>query len=194
MKNRNFYNLFVVLVLSGIFILGCSPETNCPTPNQKVYLYYASDYVPYTGNDQIKFLHNNIDTQLFLVQGKVDYFINDNNAGDGGCNHDHQSQAVKFLNNTTNDIFMFKYEYDQTTFQYTSSSSSNPYTFYKLTYKNKNFFNKFYFSDTNRVNINNHLYNYVYYVGTDSNNCIFCGYGSGIISIRMNGEKWDLIP
>ncbi len=195
MKNRNFYNLFVVLVLSGILFLGCSPgDRICSPANEKVHLYYANIHVPYVGNETIKFLHNNIDTQIFIGQGKLDYYVSDHHAGEGICPNDHQCQAVKFINSTTNDVFIFRYEYDEGIFQFTSSSSSNPYTFYKLTYKNKTFCNKFYFSDTNRVIINSQSYQYVDFIGVDTNNYVAFETPTGILRIRINNENWDLIP
>ena len=194
MKTKNNTISLYILVLSSLFFsCSCKQEHTCPNPNVKESLLSPNIFVPYIGNERLKFLHNNNDTQTFIGQGKETYYISDNHLDDISCPTDHQSLRVKFLNNTTNDIFLLAYEYDQALFS--SSTSGSPHTFYKFTYKNKTFYSQFYDSDTNTIYISNHPYKYVSYIGNDTNNFVaYGGVPAGILRIRINSENWDLIP
>ena len=191
MKTKIFFILFYSLLLSNIFS-GCKSEPDCTKTPDKEYLLSPTIAVPYKGNEQLKFLHNNLDTQIFIGQGKETYFVSDNAVSDLGCAKDHQCLKVNFLNSTTNDIFLLKYEFDNALFPF--STNGNPYTFFKFTFKNKTNYSLFYESDTNTIYINSHPYQYVRYIGSDTNNYVAYGLPTGILRIRMNNENWDLIP
>ena len=102
MKTKTYSIFYAAFILACILFFGCRPnDVNCPSPNAKVYLQYSNQFVPYQGNEQLKFLHNNTDTQIFIGQGKTSYFINDNTASDMGCSKDHESTKINFINNTS---------------------------------------------------------------------------------------------
>ena len=192
MKTKICSIIFAAFILACIiFIGGCKSEHTCPNPNTKVYLEYKDQFVPYKGNDTIKFLHNNMDTQIFIGQVKISYFINDNSGSGDACSKDHESTKINFINNTSKDTFLFKYEFDNALFPFTTNGS--PYTSYKFTYKNKFFYSIFYDSKTSIIYINSHPYNYVWFIGSDTSNCVVTA-APGIVSIRVNNENWDLIP
>jgi hypothetical protein len=193
MKNKTCSIFYVALILACVLIFnGCKQSIDCTKTPEKVYLLSPDQFVTYKGNEQLKFLHNNLDTQIFIGQGKETYFVSDNAVSDLGCAKDHQSLKVNFLNSSTNEVFLLKYEFDNSLFSF--STNGSPYTFYKLTYKNKTFYSLFYESDTNTIYINSHPYQYVRYIGSDTNNYIAYGLPTGILRIRVNNETWDLIP
>ena len=76
MKTKIYSILFFVLTLSGALALSCckNNDNHCPSPNQKIPLGHKDSYVPYQGNEHLKFLHNNTDTQIFVAQGKETYY------------------------------------------------------------------------------------------------------------------------
>ena len=192
MKTKTSSIFYAAFILASVLLFGeCKQEHTCPSPNAKVYLQYSNQFVPYQGNEQLKFLHNNTDTQIFIGQGKTSYFINDNTASDMGCSKDHESTKINFINNTSKDTFLFKYEFDNALFP--SSSSWNNYTFYKFSYKGKIFDLQFTKSDTTNITLNNKKY-YGYFIGTDSSNYVGYNLTDRIFRIRINNETWDLIP
>ncbi|MFI5220758.1 MAG: hypothetical protein ACHQK8_00415 [Bacteroidia bacterium] len=190
--------LTLVLLFSFTFFwCGCNNERLCPNPNAKVFLVYRDNYIPYQGNEKLKFLHNNLDTQIFIGQSKETYYTTEGASNDGECPKDYEDVRVKFLNQTTNDIFTLAYERAKTMFSPNPSQgySDNLYTYYKLTYKNKTYSTEYYNSNYNQVFINNVGYIGVAYIGTDStSNYVAYRWGKGILRIRVNNENWDLIP
>jgi hypothetical protein len=156
-----------------------------------------SSYVPYQGTEQIKFLHNNSDTQVFIGQGSETYYITEPAITEGDCAKDYESVRVKFLNQTTNDLITLAYERDRSLFSINPSygHSDNQYTYYKVSYKNKTFNTEVFTSINNTIIINNVGYQAVTYIGGDTtSNYVGYKWGKGILRIRVNSENWDLIP
>jgi uncharacterized protein YpmB len=153
-------------------------------------------FMPYQGNEQLNFLHNNTDTQIFIAQGKETYYTTEGISQEGECNKDYEDVRVKFVNQTTNDIFTLAYERDKSIFSVNPSygHSENQYTYYKISYKNKNYNTEIYNSINNAIIINNVSYEAVTYIGTDTlSNYVAYKWGKGILRIRVNNENWDLI-
>ena len=200
MRNKIYFILlFLALTFSCAITLCCSnkSDSHCPDQNAKVYLAYKDQYVPYKGNDTIKFLHNNLDTQVFIGQGKETYYTTEGPSQEGECAKDYEDVRVKFLNQTTNDVFTLAFERDRTNFSVVPSQgySDNLYTYYKLSYKNKMYYTELYNSHYTQVYVNNIIYQGVTYIGTDSvSNYVAYKWGKGILRIRVNNENWDLIP
>jgi len=95
-NNKSIF-LFALAIYGLLFSCSCKQEHTCPSQNAKVYLEYKDQFVPYKGNEQLNFLHNNNDTQIFIGQGKTTYYITDNTVSDlGGCPMDHESVKIKF--------------------------------------------------------------------------------------------------
>ena len=195
MKNKSYFVLFLVLAFSSAFMFCCSNKSDdhCPNPNVKVSLLYRDDYVPYQGNEKLKFLHNNSDTQIFIGQGKETYYVTEGISAQGECPKDYESVRVKFLNQTTNDLFTLAYERDKTSFP--NIVDWNNYTFYKIAYKGKIFKNQIYNYNNDSIHINNVFYKHVLIIGFDTtSNYIAYRGGIGVLKIKMDSENWDLIP
>jgi hypothetical protein len=199
MKTKIYSILFFALTLSCAITLSCCSRSNdnhCPSTNQKIPLGYKDSYVPYQGNEHLKFLHNNTDTQIFIAQAKETYYTTEGASQQGECAKDYEDVKLKFVNQTTNDVFNLVYERDQVTFPITPSPGylDNDYTFYKLSYKNKTYNTQLYFSGNTPIYIDNVGYGGVIYIGNDTtSNYVAYKVGKGILRIRVNNENWDLI-
>ncbi len=200
MKTKIYTILFFCLAISCAITLSCcksSDDSHCPSTNQKIALGHRDSYVPYQGNEHLKFLHNNSDTQIFVAQGKETYYTTEPASQQGECAKDYEDVKVKFVNQTTNDVFTLEYERNKSLFDVNPSygHSDNLFTFYKIAYKNKNFNVELYSSVNNTIIINNIGYQAVTYIGTDTvANYVGFKWGKGILRIRVDGENWDLIP
>lgn len=193
MKTQNNTILLIALVLSSsLYFYGCKSEPDCTKTPEKVYLKQKDYYVIYNGTEQLKFLHNNLDTQIFIGQGRETYFVSDNAVSDLGCAKDHESIRVKFLNQKTSDVLILAYEFDNGVFGNKPYLYNNPYTFYKLSYKGKLFINELTSIDTSYITINNKKYS-GYIAGNDTNNYIGYSLIDGFFRLRINSENWDII-
>ncbi len=199
MKTKIYTILFFCLATTSAITLNCcknSDDSHCPSTNQKVLLKYKDDYVPYQGNEHLKFLHNNTDTQIFIAQGKETYYTTELVSQEGECPKDYEDVRVKFVNQTTNDVFNLVYERDKSIFSVNPSPgySDNLYTYYKLYYKGKMYNTELYNSNYTQININDVYYGGVLYIGTDTtSNYVAYKVGKGLLRIRLNNENWDLI-
>ena len=75
MKLKTYISFIFLFLLGGIFILSCSKGKCSQLPDETYYLSSTDKaQIPYSGTDTLKFLHNAIDTILFIGQGKQSYF------------------------------------------------------------------------------------------------------------------------
>ena len=185
------YSLHIIcrVVLCICVFCSCKQDHSCPNPNEKVALT-PGNHVSYQGNEQIKFLHNNADTQVFVGQGKETYYITEEVTKEGECAKDHESTKVKFQNTTTLNILEYRYEWDKNLFG--GGARVNAYTGFKFIYKGKTFTDEFY-DAPDSTTIGTKKYAHVAFYGTDTNNYVARN-SSGILRIRVNYENWDLIP
>ena len=195
MKTKTCTLFFIALTFLCpiIFCCSCQRDNGCPNPNVKVSLSRKDSFMPYQGNEALKFLHNNSDTQTFIGQGKETYYITEGVSMQGECPKDYESVRVKFLNQTSNDILSIDYYRDKNNF--TANQSSNAYTFYKVSYKNKSFNTELLYTNSSLMTINGVPYDYVFLIGNDtSSNYDALRVSTGLLRIRIQNENWDLIP
>jgi hypothetical protein len=191
MKTKIYSILFSALTLSCVLTLSCCKnDSGCPSTNAKVYITNGNSAIPYQGNEHLKFLHNNTDTQIFIAQGKETYYITEGITQEGECNKDYESIRVKFLNQTTNDILEYRYERDKSLFG--GGARVNLYTGFKFLYLGKLYINEFFIASDSLL-IGNQKYPFVAFYGIDTDNYIARS-PLGILRIRVNNENWDLIP
>ena len=148
-------NLTYILVLLGcVFIL-----SNCNTGCDEVITVNLKDlhkYVPYTGTETLRFLHNSTDTQTFVGQGMERFYVAYRKQEDGACREDHESVRIRFVNPKTQNEIKMEYVYDRSF----GSQPPNPYTSYKF-YYNKIFSGKLIdiIYPTTTMEINGYIYN-----------------------------------
>jgi hypothetical protein len=194
MKTKIYSILFFALTLSSALTLSCckNNDNHCPSTNQKVNLSRKDAFMPYQGNETLKFFHNNLDTQIFVGQGKETYYTTEYASQEGECAKDYENVRIKFLNQASNDILIIDYTRDANTFTY--NQSSNPYTFYKVSYKNVLYKNVLYYSNSNFITINGFAYDYVFFTGNDTiSNYTTLRISTGLLRLKIQNENWDLI-
>ena len=126
-------NLTYILVL-----LGCALTlNNCNRKCDEVITVNLKDlhkYVPYSGTETLRFLHNNTDTQTFVGQGMERFYVGYRKQEDGACLEEHESVRIRFVNPKTQNEIKMEYVYDRSAFSGVYSSNDN--TYYKIYYKN----------------------------------------------------------
>lgn len=115
----------LIAILAMLKLTSCSTECDEPT---KILLKELDKYVPYTGYDTLKFLHNNTDTQTFIGQG-INYFWVHEPKSEPSCPEDHQSLAIQFRNQQNGNIIKMEYVYDRNFFY--NKDENTYYKFYK---------------------------------------------------------------
>ena len=122
----------------NLILLGCLfALTNCKDEcvPEKIYLKDLHKYVPYTGTETLRFLHNNTDKQTFVGQGMEHFYVANKRQQDDGCYQDHESVRIRFVNPQTQDEIKMEYLFDEGAFSGVYSLNEN--TSYKIYYKNK---------------------------------------------------------
>jgi len=157
--------------------------------------------VPYTGNDTLRFLHNNTDTQTFVGQGLERFYVSSRRQQDTKCSEeDHESIRIRFVNPQTQDEIKMEYSYD---IKFSDIFSLNAKTYYKFYPFHKNYGEFITIKyDTNAIEINNMKYSkqglilfglsqdtteYIYYRIPIDNN------PSGIIKIKSFADTFLII-
>jgi hypothetical protein len=127
------------LLLLGCFILsGLFTLSNCKDDcaEKKILLKDLERYVPYTGNDTLRFLHNSTDTQIFVGQGLERFYVTTKKQEDDACPEDHESVRIWFKNTQNNDEIKMEYIFDNVNFN--GYTGVNYQTFYHFYYNNIN--------------------------------------------------------
>ncbi len=185
-------NQFINLVFLAFIFTGTScdyPECEDDGDNEKIQLQYKEIYMPYIGNETIHFLHNKIDTHTFRATDKLTYYITESAYAEQ-CARDYESVSINLTNLTTNDVLVFKYEYDPQMFGAFPAGTANDRTYYKLAYKGKLFA---YLSALSQTYINNILYVGLHFIGPDTINNYMALGQKGIVKIVIDGETWEII-
>ena len=182
MKNKIYSILFFATTFFCVSFFSCTQsESNCTGTGEKVSFSAQGFTVDYQGNESLKFLHNKIDTQIFIGQGKKTYYTTDHSVS---CPKDYEACTILFINKITNDSFNYLLE-------------NKRYQYY---FRGYTFDSKILTPSISSLNVNNILYNYVTYFGmaginTDTmSNYMAHAYQKGFIKIKLNGEIWELIP
>lgn len=123
-------NSFTITTILLLTITSCSTDCDEPT---KVPLKELDKYVPYTGYDTLRFLHNNTDTQTFIGQG-INYFWVREGKSEPSCPEDHQSLVIQFRNRQNGNIIKMEYVYDNSLLLSQFDYSVNSHTYYKFYY------------------------------------------------------------
>lgn len=184
-------NSVIKLVFLAFMFIGISCGSDrCEGGNEKIPLQYRELYVPYTGTETIHFLHNKVDTHTFQATGKQTYYVT-GPAYAEQCIKDYESVSINLTNLNTNDVLVFKYEYDREMYGVSPAGTANDYTYYKLAYKGKLFA---YRSALSQTYINNTLYVGLHFIGPDTTTNYMAFKGQkGIVKIAIDGETWEII-
>lgn len=192
--NKRCTYIQIFLIVFSMSISSCDDDP-CDGAVEKVMLANKDHFIPYTRNEQLKFLHNNLDTHIFIGVKKENYFIRDGGNTEGTCAKDYESVRVSFLNTSTNEPLSLAYQRNMELFpSIVDNNSDNAHTYYIFDYKGKIFTSIFKSTGYDPVVINNISYTGITYIGVDTNNCFLRKSRVGIVRIRIKGENWDLIP
>jgi len=102
-------NSFTIAIILLLTITSCSTECDEPT---QIRLSLQNYYVPYSGYDTLRFLHNNIDTQVFVGEGLNYFWVTKPPFDDTECPEDHQSLFIRFKNRNSGYTLTLYYVYD----------------------------------------------------------------------------------
>ncbi len=189
---------FGCIIFIAVFMLSftaCDDDECTELRTENLFL----TYIPYNGNETLKFLHNNIDTHTFKIYNKETYYTKEEKSGgEGSCPTQYQAFKVNILNQNNNSVFTLKYERDPSLFPNNSyGMTGHSYGFFKFKGPNIFYFKEIFSSSTKRINISGVEYPYGRIIGLDSTSNFIQylpGAMPGIIRIFINGEKWELIP
>jgi len=178
--------LNLIVCLSLFTLSNC--KDNCS--DKKIPLKDLNTYVPYTGNDTLRFLRNSTDTQTFVGQGLERFYITDGPSEDDDCPEDYESVRIRFVNPQTQDEIKMEYAYY-------SYQNTNIFIFY---YKNKDVGSRLFSTLKNKVEINSFFYDYVNYYSESLDtlsylafrSAAYPGYG-GILKIKYPGDTLTLL-
>jgi hypothetical protein len=192
------------LLLLGCFILSSLfTLSNCKDDcaEKKILLKDLERYVPYTGNDTLRFLHNSSDTQIFVGQGLERFYVKHKKQEDYACPEEHESVRIRFKNIQTNDEIKMEYVFDLTEFS-VSSSADNSYTNYKF-YSNNAYYGSVLTKDDlkySTVKSNDKVFNYIRFFYYPNNKTYFFAYRppvdgnySGIVKIKRQSDTLEII-
>jgi len=154
--------------------------------------------IEYKGNETFKYLHNNIDTHTFQFYNKQTYYTTPETGGnEGDCPTQYQGQKINLLNKTTGSEFLLQFERDRNLFPRKPDPGAVgiEYTYFKFSGPNCFYYKQMSYSGMDSLIILGKKYPFVRKIGGDSiDNYINYGGGNGILTLKINGEKWDLIP
>ena len=163
-------NLTYILVLLGcVFTLSNCKDKCIP---EKIYIKDLHKYVPYTGAEILRFLHNNTDTQTFVGQGIERFYVDAKRQQDDGCYQQHESVRIRFVNTQTQAEIKMEYVYD-------ISQGGNTLRLY---YKGNSVGGIQYWTLKNKVEINLFLYDYVSYYSSSPDTLNYLAYRSAFYS------------
>ena len=191
-------NLTYILVL-----LGCALTlNNCNRKCDEVITVNLKDlhkYVPYSGTETLRFLHNNTDTQTFVGQGMERFYVGYRKQEDGACLEEHESVRIRFVNPKTQNEIKMEYVYDRTDFS-NYTSPLNPFTSFRFFYKSENLGKQLVWTNEQHVEINSFQYNHVGFFTKAPDTPNYLAYRfpitidySGIIKIKHTGDTLTLI-
>lgn len=171
--------IFTFVTFSSLIILSCNTE--CDEP-QLIVDSRLDNSMPYIGNEILRFLDKNLDTQSFVGQGILPYWTIEN-GDDTRCTRKYKCLSLEFINLTTSDKIKIKYECEPSRYY-------NSYFYYF-------FFNEYNFGSRNislanpdPIYLNNYWYNNIhYYYDSDTTKYLVfrkeeTGY-NGIIKIKV---------
>jgi hypothetical protein len=106
MKTTYSQFLLCCMILCGLFTL-----SNCKDDcaEKKIPLKDLQLYVPYNGNDTLRFLRNSTDTQIFVGQGLERFYVTTKKQEDDACPEDHESVRIRFKNTQNNNEIKMEY-------------------------------------------------------------------------------------
>jgi hypothetical protein len=177
------------MVFCGLFIL-----SNCKDDCDRVIrtnLVDLDKYVPYTGNDTLRFLRNSTDTQIFVGQGLERFYVSGGKNSNADCPEDHESVRIRFLNIKNAKEITLIYKYDL-------SDGVNEFEFY---YQNENF-NNYIIEATNKskITVNGVDYLYVAYHSSSSDTSRYLAFcyppqngNIGIVKVKYPQDTLTLI-
>jgi len=195
MKLKTYISFIFLFLLGGIFIHSCT-KGKCSQQPDETYYMKASDkaQIPYSGTDTLKFLHNAVDTILFIGQGKLSYF-NVQYGMWGDCPAPIQRReeyTIKYTSTMYNSSIFYTYgipyygssgtqisiRFEDGEFGYELIGMRAPWTFNSLQIANKVYTNIALFDPT--VNTSDSLYYNLQF-------------GILRMSLKHNTSKWEII-
>lgn len=124
----------ITLILFSIVVTICNCKNEC-TP-EKINIVDLPKYIPYTGNDTLRFLYNNTDTQTFIGQGLERFFVDSRIQPEDQCYQQHESVRITFVNQLSSDEIKMEYVFDKIYFDEARSFLENKFTYYKFYFNN----------------------------------------------------------
>jgi len=178
-----------LIIISIACLQGCDPEPDC----DKVITHNIQDleqYISYTGNDTLRFLHNNLDTQTYIGQGLERYYVRCCKNADGDCYEDHESVRINYKHSTSNEIIIVDFPFFTTTM-------ANHYVFSYKKFKSVGGFQSVPISIL--INKNTYNYGFIFINSHDTSQYIIFSTPnpeleySGIVKIKYPGDTLTLI-
>ena len=190
---------YILILLGSILTL-----SNCNRECDEVITVNLKDlhkYVPYTGTESLRFLHNSTDTQTFVGQGMERFYVANKRQQDDGCYQNHESVRIRFVNPQTQHEIKMEYVFDKTDFN-VSSSADNSYINYKFYYNNIYYGSVLSKDDLkySTIESNSKMYNYIRSFHYPKNKLYFFAYRppvdgnySGIVKIKTENDTLETI-
>ncbi len=183
---------FRCIALAAVIMISftaCSEDKCNELKTQKLF----TNPIVYNGNESINFLHNQKDTHVFRFFNKENYYTPPTRGGnEGDCPTQYQAVKLDIENQTKGVPYLFQFERDEKLSNIFSVGSEHEY--YKFTSPSSFYYKLLLFSYANAKTVLGKKYPYVYVIGEDTTNNYIFYCDSGIISIRIDGETWELIP
>jgi hypothetical protein len=194
MKTTYSQFLLCCMILCGLFTL-----SNCKDDCDRVIrtnLVDLDKYVPYTGNDTVRFLRNSSDTQIFVGQGLERFYVKHKKQEDYACPEEHESVRIRFKNTQNNNEIKMEYIFDPSF----GSQPPNPNTSYKFYYNSIDLGERQFSTYEDKIEINSFFYDYVNFYSTSSDTIYYLAFKSanypgypGILKIKYLGDTLTLI-
>jgi hypothetical protein len=187
-------------ILSTIILFFTACSTECDNA-QEYPLQNLSSYVPYTGYDTLRFLHNSTDTQVFIGEGINYFWVRMPAEDDTQCPKDMQSVSVRFKNISTNDELKLEYVYDK--IEFVNTLSINSKVDFKFYFNNARFgIEQPSIRTSNPVAIGGKTYTYVTYFANSIDTPTYLAYkvpsqfliDGGILKFKLSfNEVYEII-
>ncbi len=190
MKPKN-YSTFLLAFISVIFISSFpSCKSECTTQPDETFLLSSSDkaQIVYTGKDTLKFLHNSIDTIVFIGHGKQPYLEVESVTG-GDCpggNKNYEGYNITYVSSQYSSKIYFSHHL------YLSGGSEVTVDFndasfgYSLT-------GVLWGKDTIKT-LNQTFYNAChFYTNSNKTDTLCFNKSIGILKISTLSDKWEII-
>ena len=190
MKIR-FYKIFVLglTILISNYFSGCSKDKCIQQPDQ-TFLMSSSDkaQIIYSGRDTLKFLHNAIDTIVFIGQGKQSYFnVEPGTGGDcPGANQKYEGYDIIYMSSQfSSKIFFSQHLYlsggSEVTVDFNNSKFGYSSTDIRLAKDSINIFNQTYYNEC------------VFYTYSNKTDTLYFNKSVGVLKISTLSDKWEIV-